>query len=396
MCCRPKCAIAWAALSLLLSTSIASSAVAAEMTMSELLELIRQNELLYANIDVSLEETFVQLHDEWPARVDIEDTQHGAPGTLFIVKDSAITSRHVAQGDLYRTESSASELWVGHTERSEWRQVSAFDGQRSRTLQGQIGNIAQGRRIYGRPISPHMLVLRVGGRYMPLSVHLAGDAAHKAHPLGYVDDIVEGVAEYKGIEQFEGFRCHVVWLVNRARSNQPNAGAAVSHTVLWLPEERNLIPMRLVEYRYDISRTVPIGEGKVTDWLEVEPGIWFPKHVEVTSLRPRQLQQTGERLPNWRVGYHVTAVSLSPNHDISFFQEVDFPQGTVVYELDEQGKITEGHQVGAPREDKRSSSGRKDVAAWRVWWPLPVAFSALLLGGGWYLLRRCRAATANG
>jgi hypothetical protein len=393
-CAFPPCA----ALAALVWMCLAANVPAAEMTMADLLELIRQNESLYANLDVTLEETFVLLHDEWSGTVDPEQPH---TSSMYITKESALTTRHVSQGDLYRTERSGWELWVDHTERVEQTEVAAYDGQVTRSLAGQvgnikgIGNIAKGRQLFGRPIFPHMLVLRMSGRYIPLSVLLGGDPGDKSHPLGHVDQAVERVAEYKGVEQYEGFRCHVVWLVNRARSNLPGAGTALGHTVLWLPEERNLIPVAMASYRYDLSRTVPIGEGKVLEWLEVEPGIWCPKRVEVTSLLPRQLQQSGERLPNWRAQYRLTAVSLHPNHDISFFRNVKFPKGTVVYKLDEDGKITKGRQVSAPRKEKAAGSGARSNSLWRAWW-LPAVFIVLLAAWCGYRVRRHRAARAQG
>ena len=384
----PPCA----ALVALVWMCMAANVPAAEMTMADLLELIRQNERLYANIDITVEDTFLLLHNEWSGTGDPEKPEAGA---FYVIKESASTTRHVSQGHLYRTEISGWELWVDHTERVEHPELAAYDGQMSRYLQGQIGNIAKGRRVYSRPIYPHMLVLRVGGRYMPLSVRLGGDAANKSHPLGYVDSAVEGIAEYKGVEQYDGFRCHVVWLVNRVRSHLREAGNALGHTVLWLPEERNLVPVAMASYRYDLSRTVPIGEGKVLEWLEVEPGIWCPRRVEVTSLRPRQLQQSGERLPNWRAEYRLTAVSLHPNHDISFFRNVKFPKGTVVYKLDEDGKITKGRQVSAPRKEKAAGSGARSNSLWRAWW-LPAVFIVLLAAWCGYRVRRHRAARAQG
>jgi hypothetical protein len=85
----------------------------------------------------------------------------------------------------------------------------------------------------------------------------------------------------------------------------------------------------------------------VREWTELQPGIWFPKHVVIDALDESSLVKRGERVHSWRCEWFVDAVSLNPDHDVSFFRDIPFPEGTIVYEV-EGGQIKKGYQVGAP------------------------------------------------
>jgi hypothetical protein len=123
--------------------------------------------------------------------------------------------------------------------------------------------------------------------------------------------------------------------------------------------------------------------------MEIEPGIWFPKRMACESLHPMALQQKGQRIRQWRREYTVESVTLHPAHDLAFFQDVPFPNGTIVYELDEDDEITKSYQLGAPPP----GAGAAPAPGWTPWRFFVIALMILVIGACVvYFLRRRRAA----
>ncbi len=318
---------------------------AAEMTLEELIEAVRENELLYANIDVTLRRKYNQDPAVAQRDAGVQTDQQGT--SMKIITSSETLLRYVAQGELYRIEKTGHTHHVGEEAPETFVEIGAYDGTTSRGRMGRIGNVVAGRHVFGGPVLAHGLFTLMGGEYVPLSVKLGGEVALRAHPGARMSTRTTLTVEYKGTEEVSGLRCHVVWLVKRWREGEPHGGEPESHVAYWLAEERNLIPIRYESYPYYLSRTVPVTQGEVTDWLEVEPGIWFPKRVIITTLDQRSLYFRGARVHNWTCEWLTEAVSLQPEFDISFFRDVEFPEGTIVYEV-KGNQITRGYQEGAP------------------------------------------------
>ncbi|MCL6505089.1 MAG: hypothetical protein K6T86_20630 [Pirellulales bacterium] len=336
------------ALALLLGGSaghLARRCLAAELTLEDLIELVRQNELLYENIDVTVRKQYAQN----PAIANKAGPVIGPDGIKSkAVRESETVIRYVRQGELYRRDLRFQGHHVGDEEPQASLEMGAFDGTTTRLRQDHIGNIVAGRYGLGGPVLAHGFFTLMGYDYVPLSVKLQGEQALRAYPEGqlFLSNDTEHLAEYRGVEEFQGLTCHVVWLPKVWSKGKPQAGEVISRAVYWLAEERNFIPVRYQSYVFRESKTIPRTEGTVTEWTEIQPGVWFPKHVIIETLDGFSLAR-GERVPNWRCEWFTEAVSLAPQHDISFFRDIPFPDGTIVYEV-EGGQIKKGYQVGAP------------------------------------------------
>lgn len=218
-------------------------------------------------------------------------------------------------------------------------------------------------------IRAHMLLLRRSGMAIPLSTLLSGADAIRAHPHGALVSNLDTKISYDGPVEFEGLRCHRV-IVEMVYAS----GKLSSRTELWLAEARNYIPARRVVYSAMASETIPKGFGSVTGWIEVEPGIWFPQEVDITDFDRFQIHDKGIQKVQWHMTCLVEDVSLNPEFDRDFFSNMEFPDGTAVYEVTD-GNITNSWRAGAPE----SPTGPVAVQAFQKWWLLWVNLLAIVL-----------------
>ena len=372
------------------------SSRADEMTLQELIEAVQQNELLYENIDVTLHQKYQQNPAISQRHARGRGGQQGIG--INVIRKSDTVRRYVVQGELYRTEETSTQVYGEGTEddTKTFTEVWAYDGTTSRGRTDHIGNIVRGRNASPRfNIAHGLFTLMGGGVSVPLSVSLGGAGALRAYyaewQSGARQNFAEyGLVQYKGTASHEGLRCHLVWLVRVVPEGNPNAGEPVAHVAYWLAEERNFIPARFESVQYHISKDVPTTEGRVTDWMEVVPGVWFAKRVVIETLDKLSLQRFGKRVPNWRCEWLAEAVSLEPNHDISFFRDVPFPPGTIVYEV-EGGEIKKGYQLGAPT----AKAGGGGAPPGRRWWAYLLGAVIVVLGaaaiGVWRWRRTLKA-----
>lgn len=349
---------------------------AAEITLEELIELVRQNELLYANIDVSMRDSFVSFAERTGGK------GRAGPFELRPIIDDEVADRFVLQDGWLRYDHKSSFTYE-NGEKDSLRAINAFDGETTRILTGGIANIVRGSKPVGIPIRPHGVLLRMNGRSEHLSAFLAGDEAIARDGYGYTDDITVRSTEYVGTAHYQGLRCHVVRSIVRIRKT----GEIANHGDLWLAEDRNFIPVRLVGYEHRISASEPTGEGMVLEWKELQPGIWFPMRAVSTSLDQRIALLKGKRQPGWRREYVIESVSLEPKHPRSFFQDVPIPSGTIVYEYDGDKEIR-AYQQGAP---SGPTGGPNGVGP--SWWRRVAASVIVVLVGGvcvYYIVRQRR------
>lgn len=362
---------------------LARPSPAAEMTLEEIIQAVRENELLYANIDVTFRDSFELLTDEQPSK---GRSQNGTMELRF-TKSSTSSSRFVSQDQWFRYEED-SRFTTTTNEEGTHLHVSGFDGETTRLYTG-FANIVKGYKPAGIPLWPHNMLLRMLGRCEHLSSYLGGDAAISRDPYGYTSSETERTTEYVGPAVFQGLRCQVVRSVVRVWGG----GEAVNHGDLWLAEDRNFIPVRVVGYEHRISATEPTGESVVLQWKELKPGIWFPMVAESHCIDQSKAMLKGKRLPGWRRQYVMESVSLEPKHDRSFFQQVPIPDGTVVYEI-EGDRIVRGYVKGGPG----AQAGAR-AAAGSPWWRIAmlVAIVIVALACVGYLIkkkRRLQQATA--
>ena len=342
---------------------------AEEPTLAEIVEAVRQNELLYERIDFTLRGKYRTFNRQPPP----PPADQGPFQSREVLAEDW-TLRVVYQPPYYRIERPTRHVY-SETESKEMPAICAYDGEKTRFLMDQIGNVSVGFRIHTFFPTPHTLLMFEWMK-APLSAYLAGDDALKRLPKGRrLPNDYSVQVTYQGVEVWEGLRCHRVHVVTSS------GGRPGVRTELWLAEDRNYIPARRVGYQYWISTELPTGGGRVVEWREVQPGIWFPAHTVddayfVGTLNQQAGHDPRTPRPNWHKDIWLESVTLNPNHDVSFFR-FDFPPGTAVHELD-GGEIKRSYRAGTPEEPQvRSESKVSRSPRWPRW---PAAVAALLLG----------------
>lgn len=320
---------------------------AAEATLEEIIEAVRQNELLYERIDFTWQCTFETFNRHLlPPSTAESKIVHGEDQKLRVVYQPPYLLRqeHAMQ-------------WYGGEERKELPFYTAFDGEKTRLLYDRLGNIWNGFVKNGLYITPHNLFVHRWAD-IPLSLYLEGSPAiaRSEWKVGFHGSVK---TFYKGVEDWKGLRCHRVYIYHYV-PGRGDSGA----TELWLAEERNYIPARAVGYAFWISRSEAGGEAEVSEWRELEPGIWFPWRASIQAYYVGQLRPPGEDNRQHRREITFQSVKLRPEYDASFFR-FEFPPGTFVYEL-EENEIRSSYQVGSPADPEVQAGG--NAAGRRLWW----------------------------
>lgn len=333
----------------LVATLIAMTTAASradENRVGLIVENVRQHETLYADLDVSMHTSFV-LGPEVKVGFD--------PAMLEFVKKDYSTS-YVRQGDWYRLEVDG-DSYTKEGESYTCDRIIAFDGSTTRQLeQNKIGNIVAGRRTDPNFIEPHMLLLRSQFQF-PLSTFLGGHDAILSNPDNRWNEEETLTVTYLGEDEIEGLKCHCVALTGHRTGTE----GWVYRWELWLPEARNYIPAQVRSYIRRFSEDSPIGQAIVHQWKEVIPGVWWPAEAEYIGWDKFVMRREKRNQLRWKEEYKLDSVSLDPNHELSFFQDVPFPSGTAVYEV-VNDNITKSYEVGAP-----SSPVGPEPTDWVFW-----------------------------
>jgi hypothetical protein len=344
-----------------------TSRAAGEMTLEELIELVRQNELLYERIDFTIRGTYRAFGRESAKPPPPAPTEVGQWREV-VAEDWQL--RVVYQDPYFRMDRASNQVFIGN-ESAHIPFVCAFDGEKTRMLMDRNANISTGFAVHNPFPYPHTLVF--GDMYEPLSILLMGHEAIASYPKRRGTLSASVKASYRGTEQWSGLRCHRVDILY---SYHDGHGARAE---LWLAEDRNYIPARRVVYVYVPSRSSFAHKGfsEVREWEEIHPDIWFPSHIVHETYWPAVGDQEGNGSLNWRLETRLAAVSLNPEYPVSFFR-VDFPAGTAVYEV-ESGKITRSYRARTPEDPKERSNTRKIGALWGLLGLLAACIAALLL-----------------
>jgi hypothetical protein len=238
-----------------------------------------------------------------------------------------------------------------------------YDGQllRSYRHSGKIGNIRQRHDIDSRLFTPHTIVLEHHSLRVPLSVLLKGDDAIKAHPGGrnFSPDRIE--VSYLGDETWNGMPCNKVELdyVDRKATKR----TVNSRSIFWLAPQRNYVLVKHEGYNPVVdSDVIPVEVGTVTEMRELAKGIWMPFAVTITifsqiAARENRLVESEHKIIT------VASATLTPNYPLDLFRDIRFPDGAIVYNVDQEGRITSSYQMGAPLDPGVKATGGR----WR-WW----------------------------
>ncbi len=240
--------------------------------------------------------------------------------------------------------------------------MRVFGGGRTKLLVGKaVGNLIAGRAEDDEFVRPHTLLLRNSSLPVPLSVYLRGHDAIAAIAGNKWLQYLELVITYGGEDEFEGLKCQkVVVTTVLPGSDDPQ----LTTSELWLAERRNYLPIRVFLWDLKRSAEIPRVDGFVSELRELKPGIWFPVSAQVTSYEPFTLQSEGKQQLGLREEYFVESASLEPQYDLAYFSDLEFPDGTAVYEV-ENGEIKKGYRVVAPE-----APDGPPAAGFRLWWLL--------------------------
>ena len=152
-------------------------------------------------------------------------------------------------------------------------------------------------------------------------------------PAGKLPPALEKKVEYLG----EGSSGHSPCSVLAIR---PAAARAPKFKfLLWLAKDRNLIPVRLEEYRGE--QTLPIRLEVVDSFREPSAGVWYPAHKTryiFRQLHPPAVRE-GYLFVDQCWDYGVQSVSLTPEAPPGIFSEIVVDEGIDVQYFDKSGKL---------------------------------------------------------
>ena len=253
-------------------------------------------------------------------------------------------------------------------QRSENLRVEAFDGEWTRTLyqskrgaaedhvsaslrKGGMGK-AQGRHD-GVPVHrPHVLMQRDDWIYGPLADLLVSPWHDKINKYRMQ-------FRYCGEAEVDGHPCiKLRGDVTVGQRDQPS-----SSVVLFLADDRNLIPIKLEHYGGNFGFSgLPGGVSRCEDFREIAPGTWYPFRVVELSFDNWIPMAQGRIVLNWRREYRIDSVIVAPRVDDAVFHEVTVPEGTEVQVLDEDGNHL--GQYEQPQDGAASITPARYLEVW--------------------------------
>jgi len=330
-----------------LSLCVIPDTVSGELTIEEIVENIYQHEKIYLDINVSMSSVYEVEKDIDNYPYIIERNEH---------------INYVSQGEYFRFER------AGYSRKSESTyssdRIHSFDGSFSRILeQNSIGNINHSRLTDGKAIFPHMMLLRpTSYSSVPLSVFLSGHEAIRAHPDGVLSDGITLQVVYDGECKIMDLNCHKVVVTLFTDSNKVS-----SRYEIWLAESRNYLPVKRLLFNPRFSNDIPHAEGIVSKFHEISEGVWFPFDAKVVKYNKFTIQREGKQELLWTRRYLVESVELDPTYNRDYFTDVNFPDGTSMYEV-KDGEIIKSWMQGAP-ETGNPETGNHTVKS-NSWWIL--------------------------
>lgn len=321
---------------------------------------VEANEALYRNLDVELDYEYRNVS---PNPLKGDGPTAFAKGPEHSVTQGPLL-RYIRTGTKRATSGKAWSMDVD----------AAFDGERSTFVeQSALVNIHRGRKEHRGLVKPHLLLMqRAGGVDFPLSVFLAKDRISRVRPY----DTMNVDITYLGEETVAGLRCSKVRFVQWGKAGDRKM--LNSERFLWIAPERNCMIIKSVGNITTGGKQLSlVNEGRITEFREIEPGIWFPFEAEAVVYDANLLRRSGERARSNITTWHVKRVDLHPNYDKSFFS-VKIPDNSFVYEI-ENGKIVKSY-----RNEARLAVRRRGVFPWT--WVL-LAAALVALGSAWPAIR---------
>jgi hypothetical protein len=228
----------------------------------------------------------------------------------------------------------------------------AFDGEQTRHLElagPYVGNIYQGPAYDGRMFNPYVLPIQLR-LAIPLSTYLSGTAAIRADPraVDFHTGSQQYSASYDRDEKVAGLRCHRI--TETVTTTDPVGDSEVSaRSKWWLAIDRNYLPVKNECCLDFYSKDIPIQSCELGDLREIAPGVWFPFTAKLTLMQQVALLEHKKAIVAGVTEWVVSEVSLKPQYESSFFRDVKFPDGTLVYEMAADKKVIRSYVQGGKR-----------------------------------------------
>jgi len=331
--------------------------------LAELIRNVQASEKLYNNIDISFKTDYRLTNQE-----------HAIESAF---RHFTTTRRWVNQGDFTRVEWSQRGIDLTGNEIT-CNQLTTYDGVKTRIRKDDVVNVRDGRHVkLIHAFRPHTALLEHAFVHVPLSVFLEGSAAVKNHPeAGFYSDW-DIVTTVLGYDILQGKR---VLQVKITCQNRKDPGQTDSY-FLWIDQEKNYIPVQRYGFAELLSKTIPATTCRVTDWKEVEPGIWVPMGFSRKTIDSSEFVRTGKVVLSNEDETKVESVTLEPTHDTSFFSNFHYNEDDVYYEVNPAGRITKG---GILKSIERPASSFQGAFSWLTLGLLLAAVCFLILGGYLY------------
>jgi hypothetical protein len=357
--------------------SFAPTTASAEVTLADIIRNLQQNEELYENIEIAMQETY-DIGDRKPEGFEFS----GRKGSEISHKQSE--TRCVSQGKWFRIDRKG----VSKNAKRAFSldRFRAFDGEKTRVFeQNAIANISDERLEDSTFIRPHMLAIRYMDLPIPFSVYLSGHEAIRKHPLAQWSESLTLDVSYEGEDTLANLTCHRVFVMVRTKS-----GHVSSRVEFWLAEERNYLPIKRYLFSPSKSKTIPIGESTMSDLREIKPGIWMPFDTTVKAFDRFAVRDEGRQKLRWKQQYVVERAELDPKYDRSFFSNMELPDGAAVYQLEDR-KIVRSWRQGGPK----AKGAPTTAAGFQKWWILWVNVAVVLLLVAIFVVRKMTVTGGN-
>ncbi len=307
--------------------------------MAAIVAAVRAEEAKYRNL-------------EYVVRIVIRDTSRKDPAEPADVTTIA-TRRVVLQGDRSYFRHQAFERMPGIKTR--WEVVSAYDGEKTRTVtSGNCVNIHLGRFLHPEIFPAHSLPLAHYKLNFPLSVYLSGTLTIHAY-LKYPRELIESgsmdvfarvATHFEGEEKIDGLRCLKV-RVNRWFNVNGDSLAQY----LWLAPERNYHCIKEQDQGHDMH---------VEELREVAPGVWFPTKITASDSQ-FQPQLPGKKVVSKRTETFVEKVDLAPHYEAAVFHDITIPADLPVFTIKDRALV--GSTLPEPAGGDRPQVSLLRVAA---------------------------------
>ncbi len=289
-------------------------------TLAEIIAKLRQHEALYEDIDYTVAERSF-THE--PVFNTISPDENF---DIWMYQKSSKRTRSVsADGNRYFEQGSDVH---GRNGPYTIRRVAAFDGQWTRNVTRNNQRNEKSFRVIGAYLSRQMSFPI--DRPHTISPHITDDGRALSDFLSsQFQDINQKTPHrvvYEGDDLIDGLVCH------RIRGDLNIVGKRKIPYVyrMWLARDRNLLPIRSGWVPPSRRSTkFPTGICIVTDFQELEPGVWMPMKWTNTAYNETNGRGLCEdrMIENGRNEFHIESVTLNPDIDPQLFQSVNVPEG---------------------------------------------------------------------